>query len=164
VELLRPRQLEVAQELAVHGQRDEHALAPLRSLAAVARRQEAGGLGVEQATGLVAGPVEDLGCVQGRGDGRDRVDERLQEHRLRLELVLGGLVASPLRDDQIEREGAEERGRGDEAAGCDRRLPEGEPERADERGADGAPDEDAASVTGEATVHRQPPVVRSVDD
>ena len=121
-------------------------------------------MGVEEAPRLVAGAVEDLGRVQGRGDGRDRVDERLEERRLRLELVFGELVAPALGDDQVQREGAEERGRGDEAAGCDGRLTEGEPERADERGPDGAADEDAASVTGEATVHRQPPVVRSVDD
>jgi hypothetical protein len=115
----------------VHGERDDHPLAAWRGLvpaaAAPGGREDARALRVEEAPRLLAGAVEDLARVQGRGDGADRVDERLQEGGLSLELVLGGLVAPALGDDQIEREAAEEGRRGDQPARGDRSLANASP-------------------------------------
>ena len=126
------------------GQRDDHPLAARASLvtARAAGRENARAAGVEETPRLFAGAVEDLGRVERRRDGPDGVDQRLEEGRLGLELVLGRLVPAPLRDDQVERKGPEERGRGHQAPGGDLSLAEREAERADERGANRAGDQD----------------------
>ena len=71
--------------------------------------------------------LEDLVGLDARRDRTHRLDERLEEARLRRELVLDPLMAAPLAHDQVEREG----GRGGERR-HERR--EGErPERAEQR-------------------------------
>ena len=116
VERLRAGQLQVAEPLAVHGQRDDHPLAPrarlvpgrprgrrMRALRASKRRFASSHV---RSRISVASRVDDTAPMG--------VHQRLEEDRLRLKLVLGRLVAPPLRDDQVEREGSEEGGRGDE--------------------------------------------------
>ncbi len=130
VKRLRALELERPDPLAAVGERDEHALAH----GAVAlrrgrvRRHEARALGVEELPRLVAGTIEDLGRVERARDRADRVHERLEERRLGLELVLGGLVPAALGHDQVEGEQAEEDGRDDQAAGGEPVVVEREPE------------------------------------
>ena len=161
VERLASSQLEIAQTLAVDGERDDHALAtgPPFVCAVAAGREDARAARVEETPGLVAGAVEDLTSVERGGDVSDRVDQRLEEGRLRLELVLGRLVAASLRDDQIEGERAEEGRRRDQSACRDPGLAESQAQRADEGGADRAGDEDAARVDVRSNRPRSPPSV-----
>src|SRR6266566_1249186 len=74
--------------------------------------------------GFLARPLQDLARVERFSHGSHRLDERLEEVGLRRELVLGGLVAPPLGDDQVE---CECRGRRDRRG----KATESEPYRVD---------------------------------
>jgi len=90
--------------------------------------------------GLSAGPLDDLvGPPRARHDG-DRLDERLEEARLRLQAVLGGLVPSALRDDEEDGEGAGERNCGQEPGGREREAVDEKPDRAGRGGGTGRAD------------------------
>ena len=79
-------------------------------------------VGVEEPSGLVCRPFEDLTRLVRAGHGCDRIDQRLEEARLRLELVLGDAVAAPLLHDESRRERARERQPDHEPDPCQRRV------------------------------------------
>jgi hypothetical protein len=119
MEAARAREAQGADLVPTHGERDDHPVLRQAGLSGrVLRRGEKPGVArVEKPLGFVARPLDDLARLEGARDRGDRVHERLQKARLCLQLVLGRLVASALRDDQVDGEGAGQRSGRDEPRG-----------------------------------------------
>ena len=144
LEGLRADDLDRPERFAADGER--HDELAVRFLDLLARSQEPRRAGVEEALRLVAGSLNDLVRVERARDGCDGFHERLEEARLRGQLVLRGLVPAALGDDQVDGEGACERGGADEARGGERLAVQSPADRADDRAADGGRDEEARYV------------------
>ena len=106
VERFRSHELQRADLLAADPQRQHDRS---RKSARAGRQQRR--LGAEQLPGLAPRLVEHLLGLVRRGDRAHRLDQRLEEARLRRELLLDDLVPAALGDDQVQREpgGADDR-------------------------------------------------------
>jgi hypothetical protein len=115
VEWMRPHELQRADRLPADAQGKHDRLVH----AALAGRENRRG-GVEEAVRFAPRPVEHVVRVVGGGDAPHRLDQRLEEARLRRQLLLDDLVPAPLGDDQVQREA---RGADDRHAEADEREP-----------------------------------------
>jgi hypothetical protein len=140
VERPRARELEGAELLAPDPQRqDDRASGPLL-LGPQQRR-----LRPEEALRLAPRLVQQLVGVVLLGDPAHRLDERLEEARLRRQLLLGDLVPPPLGDDQVEREPGRADDRHAQAGGREPARAERQAEHRDDRGTRDDPHQEGGS-------------------